>query len=120
SRVFVAVAFPKRFLERDDFFRRRAISLGLRNAAAAFQSLAECRQLAQALWYDLELETTGITQALLDCGLSVAAQGHAVQNNDRLAPGFREIDDVGTVLQGLQVEDGALQRHQYHGGGRER
>src|SRR6185369_10343552 len=48
-RAIGVVACPERFVERGDLFGCRAILLGLRDAAARLQSLAESRQLAQSL-----------------------------------------------------------------------
>src|SRR5438128_917673 len=49
-----AVARPEGLVECGDFFCRRAIFLGLRDAATAFQTQAERRQLAQELGRDLQ------------------------------------------------------------------
>src|SRR3977135_410977 len=44
SDIVFGVARPERLAERRDFFGCRAIFLGLRNAAAGFQTLADRRQ----------------------------------------------------------------------------
>src|SRR5262245_17939883 len=59
------VARPESLVERGDFFCRRAIFVGLRDAATGLQPLAERRQLAQSLRRDLQLETARIAQAFL-------------------------------------------------------
>src|SRR5688572_9833337 len=90
-----AVARPEGLVERGDFFCRRAIFLGLRNAATGLQALAEGRQLAQPLGRDLQFEAACGTQALLDGGIPVSPRGNGIEDDDGLAAGLREVDDVG-------------------------
>src|SRR5207237_5273437 len=116
SRGFFAVARPERFVERCDFLRRRAIFLGLRDAATGLQTQTERAQFAQPLRRDLELEAARSARAFPDGDIPALARGHGVQDDERLVARLCESDEVGRVLQRLQIENGALQRDEHHRG----
>src|SRR5215510_2541949 len=117
ASLFVIVARPERFVERGDFFCRRAILLDLRNTATSLQTVTERQQLAQSLGHDLQFETARSAQAFLDRSFPVLGSRHGVQDDGRPTANLREIDEVRGVLQRLQIEHAALQRHQHHRGG---
>src|SRR5689334_15194160 len=94
SCAICVVACPERFVERGDLFGCRAILLGLRDAAARLQSLAESCQLAQPLRCDLELEAVRCARALLDGGIAHLPVRHCVENDDRLVARLRQVDEV--------------------------
>src|SRR5262245_16144939 len=97
--VFVIVARPECFVERGDFFCRRAIPLDLRNTATSLQTVTERQQLAQSLRHDLQFETARSAQAFLDRSFPVLGRRHGVQDDSRPTADFREIDEVRGVLQ---------------------
>src|SRR6478736_6440197 len=95
SRVVCVVACPECFVERGDLFGCRAILLGLRDAAAGLQSLAESCELAQPLRCDLELEAASRARAFLYSGLAHLPAGNSVEDHQRLVARLRQVDEVG-------------------------